>query len=254
MRNHLLGAMLAVALTAPCAAFAQTGHVDLSYANRDYDFGGFGTDFDDVTFGGQFAFGGALGAQVDGYYGNWEADSGGETDVWGLGVHVFARRDAWLVGAYVGYDDMGDFNLEVLTGALEGQYYLPRSTISGVLSYSEADIPAAYSITMLEGEYRYFFTDNLSVHGAIGIGSGDIGAADPDVWSGELGAEYQFDAAPISVFGSFHHNTLDFSTGEIEVDAMRIGVRYNWGGTLMDRDRRGAGLKRVRHVFERFLT
>lgn len=254
MRNFVLSAVCAAAFALPGAAWAQSGHIDLSAGNQTYDFGGIEIDADTVGVGGQVAFSGLpVGLQVDAHYANWDS-GGGDIDVGGVGAHVFVRNDAWLIGGYAGYDDADQWNYETWTGALEGQLYLPRATLSGVLSYSEIDIAAAYSITMLEAEYRHFVTDNLSIHGGLGIGQGEIGTSDPDAWSGEIGAEYQFEAAPISVFGLYRHNNLDFGTGELDVDALSVGVRYNWGGTLMERNRRGAGLNRVLPIFHRFVS
>lgn len=254
MRKHLFGVTLALALIAPGLALAQSGHVEAAYGNLTYDFGFGDFDIDAASIGGQAAFdtGGPVGIQLDGRYSNWGGDAD-DLDIWGIGAHAFTRNDAWLLGGYLGYDEIDDFNTETWTGAVEGQLYMPRSTVSAVLSHSLWDGPD-YAITILEGEYRYFLSDNFSVHGGLGVGQGDIGSSDPDILSGEVGAELQFAAAPISVFGFYRHDELDFGTGDLEVDALSIGLRYNWGGTLMDRNRSGAGLNRVRPLFERFLS
>jgi hypothetical protein len=254
MRKHLMSAALAVALITPGAALAQSGHLDASYGNHTYDFGGPEFEVDVASIGGQVAFGELpLGVQIDGRYANWGGDAD-NVGVWGLGAHVYKRSETWLIGAYVGYDDADDFNIASWTGAIEAQYYLPRSTVSGVLSYSEQE-DQGYAITLLEGEYRHFVADNFSLHGALGFGQGDISTTtDPNVWSAEIGAEYQFAEMPVSVFGGYRYGLVDFDPGEIETNAFSVGIRYNWGGTLMDRNRRGAGLNRVVSVFERFIT
>jgi hypothetical protein len=251
MRIQLLSAALAVALMAPGVAQAQSGHVDVSYTDQTYDFG---PEFDVelTSLGGQVAFNWApIGMQFDGRYTDWGGDA--DADAWRLGGHLFTRRDSWLFGGYLGYEDIQDFNAETWTGALETQFYLPNATISGVLSHSIWDGPD-YEITMLEGEYRYFIHDNFSVHGGLGIGQGDIGTGDPDAWSAALGGEYMFASTPISVFGEYRRNNLDFGPGELDVDAWTIGVRYNWGGSLRDRSRSGAGLNRVHTIIDRFIS
>lgn len=253
MRIHLMGATLALALAAPGAALAQSGHVDLSYATQNYDFGGPEFEVEAVGVGGQVAFGGApLGVQLDGRYAIWGGDAD-DVDVWSVGAHVFKRHDAWLAGAYVGYDELEDFNADAWTAALETQFYLSRGTLSGVLSHSEWNGPG-YAATMLEGEYRHFFNDNFSLHGGLGFGQGDIGTNDPDIWSGEVGAEYMFAGMPVSVFGFYRRSSMDFGPGEMDVDTLSAGVRYNWAGSLMNRDRNGASLRRVPSIFDRFLS
>jgi hypothetical protein len=254
MRKLLVGAAFVAGLAMPGLALAQSGHADVSYSNHTYDFGG-GIEFDTdiAAIGGQVAFdAGALGIQLDGRYANWAGDAD-DVGVFGLGAHVFTRSENWLFGGYLGYDDADDFNIEAWTGALEAQFYMSRSTISGVLSHSVWDGPD-YAITLLEGEYRHFFTDSVSAHVSLGFGQGDIGTTDPDVWSGEIGGEYLFSGAPVSIFGHYRHGVIDFNVGEIETDTLSVGIRYNWGGTLMDRNRSGAGLNRVTPVFERFLS
>jgi len=253
MRTHLLSAALAVAAIAPDAALAQSGHAELVYTNQSYDFGGVGFDPNLVSVGGQVAFdAGPVGVQIDGRYTNWGGDAD-DVDAFGVGAHVYKRNESWLFGGYLGYEDIDDFNAELLTGALETQWYFDRATLSGVLSHSIWDGPD-YAITMLEGEYRHFLSDNFTVHVGLGVGQGDIGASDPDLWGGEIGAEYMFAGAPVSVFGGYRYSNLDFGVGEIEVDALSVGVRYNWSGSLRERSRSGAGLNRVLHVLDRFLS
>jgi hypothetical protein len=194
-----------------------------------------------------------VGVQVDARYDNWSLGSF-DGDVWGLGAHAFTRSDSWLFGAYLGYDTIEDSDADTWTGALETQFYMPNSTISGVLSHSELDAGGGdFSATMLEGEYRLFLSENFSIHGGLGIGQGEISGTDIDLWDGELGAEYLFTGAPVSIFGFYQHGNLD-AGGDVQTDAFGVGVRYNWGGNLLDRNRRGAGLKRVIPVFERFIV
>ena len=47
---------------------------------------------------------------------------------------------------------------------------------------------------------------------------------------------------PISIYGGWNHFDLDdFDT---EADTLSVGVRYNWGGSLFERNRNGASLAR----------
>ena len=78
--------------------------------------------------------------------------------------------------------------------------------------------------------------------GDFGFGSIEGGGPDTDVSTIGLGGEYQFASAPISVFGGYRHSEID--DVDIESDALTIGVRYNFGGSLFDRNRSGASLSR----------
>ncbi|PZO51197.1 MAG: hypothetical protein DCF16_11670 [Alphaproteobacteria bacterium] len=61
-----------------------------------------------------------------------------------------------------------------------------------------------------------------------------------DATSIGINGEYQFAAMPISVYGGY--STTDFDG--VDAETLSIGVRHNFGGTLFDRDRSGAGLVR----------
>ena len=79
--------------------------------------------------------------------------------------------------------------------------------------------------------------DNFRLNANIGYASVDAGAGnDDDAMIYGVGGEYQFASFPVSIAAGY--NTADFDGGD--VDTWTIGVRYNWGGTLRDRDRSGA--------------
>lgn len=255
MKRYLLGAAAMLAVAAPGVAAADaSGHIDLSYTNGDSDLGT--SDVNATALGGQVAFaGGPVGFQVDGRYSSVETTS--TADVYSIGGHVFSRSESWLIGGYVGYDKLeSGGEAEELTFAVEAQFYMPRSTITGVLSHSTDDSIFDMNVTEISGEYRYFFTDNFSLQGGLGFGQGELGANDIDIWDAQVGGEYQFASAPISIFAGYRHGNLDAGAADIDTSSVGVGVRYNWGGSLMDRNRHGAGLARVpsavEHLFGSF--
>jgi len=238
MKKYLLGVAAALAIVAPGVASAQTGYVDLGYTNTDV---GAGTDADTWALGGAAVFGGenSLGFQVDGSFGNQDF-GGGDVDLYNIGGHVFTRNDSHMIGGFVGYGsaDFGPFDYDYWTVGAEGAIYADRNTFSGVLSYSDANDFDA-TITSLDFGVTHFVTDNFSIGGGVGIGTIDSSSSN-DLWQANLGAEYQFASLPISLYGGYQHNDYD----GFETDALTAGVRYNFGGTLLDRDRSGASLSR----------
>lgn len=247
MRKLLLGAALACGFATP--AFAQSGHVDVSYANLNEDVGPGEIDIDITRVGGAIAFDlDPIGFQVDANYANWEAN--GDADVWGVGGHAYRRALRYLVGVYVGVDRVDD--ADTWTYALEGQYYTRNGTWSATLSHSDMD-DAQFSGTALNGRYRHFVGENFSVHGGLGLGDIEAGPTDFDFWEAEAGAEYQFSAVPISLFASYRFADYDVTGADVSTGTATIGVRYNFAPTLIDRDRSGAGLDRVLPIFERLL-
>lgn len=244
MRKFLFGAAALLA-AAPGVAMAQTGYVDLSYQNSNVEVGPFEGEGDGWTAGGATAFDlGGLGAQIDGQIGNFEADGGGDTDVWNVGGHLFSRQSAGLIGGFVSYGniDVGAADAGFWTVGVEGQYYLQRTTLNGAVSYSEGDDDLDANLTAVDLGLKHFVTDNFSLDGGIGFGNIEGGGGDVDAMTLGFGGEYQFAAMPISLFGGYNRAEID----DIDTtsDTFNIGVRYNWGGSLFDRDRSGANLGR----------
>lgn len=246
MKKFLLGAAAALAISAPGVAAAQSAYVDLGYQSSEADIGGTSADADGWTLGGAAAWGGngSLGFQVDGLVSQSEADGGGDADIWNIGGHLFTRNDAGLIGGFVNYgnaDIEGGGDFDFWTAGVEGQLYLSRGTIDGALSYSEGDDVDA-SLTALDAGYTHFITDNFSLGANVGFGQIDDGTDDTDLVSYGVGAEYQFASLPISIFGGWQHAEIDDL--DADADSLGIGVRYNFGGSLFERNRSGASLAR----------
>jgi len=238
MKKLLLGAAAALAMAAPGVASAQSGFVDLGYATTDISGG---PEADTLALGGAYAWGGngSLGFQVDGVFGSHEFDGGGDVDTYNLGGHLFHRNESHMFGGFVGFgntDFGGGAEYDYWTGGLEGAYYMSRTTLNGVLSYSDAE-DLNTNITALDLGATHFVTDNFSFGGNLGFGQIDGGS---DFTAFGVGAEYQFASFPISLYGGY--NTTDFDG--TDVDVLSLGVRWNFGGTLLERDRNGASLAR----------
>ena len=246
MRSLIIGAAAFLAVAAPGAAMAQTGYVDASYSNSSVDTGGGDNDADGWAAGGAVAFDAyALGFQLDASVGSTEPDVGDNTDEWNVGGHVFTRNATYLVGGFVNFGNIdagGGDDSDYWTVGAEGQYYLDRTTLDASVSYTDAE-DADLNITAVDLGATYFFTDNFSVDGGVGFANVEAGAGDDvDSISAGVGAEYQFAALPISVFGGYAHSEVDDL--DLDSDTLSVGVRYNWGGTLFDRNRSGASLAR----------
>jgi hypothetical protein len=228
----LFAAASVAALLAAAPAFAQTtggnGYVGGGYARADVE-----TPFGDAEGDGffvegatTFPAGGALGVQIDGSYVNAE-----DIDTLNGTAHLFSRNDSFAIGGFAGVTDVEDATSFAL--GVEGQSYLSNAlTLAGALGYVNGEDEAdGWGVT---GEARLFPTDNLRLTAGLGYNEAD----DVDGVNYGVGAEYQLAAAPISVFGSW--SRTDFDDVDVKADTLLAGVRYNFGGTLKDRDRRGA--------------
>lgn len=230
MRNLIFGVAALLAVAAPGIASAQTGYAGVTWASVDTD----GADTDDVIgVEGAVAFQGS-GSIVFEVYAAF-ADSDESDSVWGLTGHVYARNDNHLFGGFIGFADSDDSS--TWTAGLEANKYFARWTLAGAVAYVNNDDADADGYR-INAEARVFPTDNFRLQGGLGWGTFDTALGDTDVWSYGVGGEYQFDRFPVSIALNYAHSEID--DVDVESDAVSVAVRYNWGGTLFDRDRRGA--------------
>lgn len=219
----ILGAA-AFALMAATSANAQN-YVGAVYGNSDVD--GFG---DSDFYGVEGAFGGP----------NYEfdlsfADSDESDSAISGAAHLLSRSDSHLLGAFVGITDGSDSTTWTVGG--EGNIYMDNVTFAGAIGYaSNDDVDTdGYGIN---GEARLFPSDNLRLQASAGFAAVDIAGIDDDVVSFGLGGEFQFDGSPVSLALNWDHSEL--SDADITSETLTFGLRYNFGGTLRDRDRTGA--------------
>jgi hypothetical protein len=229
MRNWIIGAAALLAVAAPSVAAAQTGYVGVAYGNADN--GAVDEDFYGIEGAVAFAGSGSIVFEVDASL----TDSDDTDSAYGLTGHVYSRNDSHLFGGFIGVADSDDSTSWV--GGLEAAKYYTNWTLAGALFYGnndDADVDG-YGLNV---EARAFVQDNFRLNANIGYANVDAGGGDDDAMI------YQFASYPISIVAGY--NTIDFDGGD--VDTYTIGLRYNWGGTLRDRDRSGASQASVTGV------
>jgi hypothetical protein len=236
-----LAALAATIAAAP--ASADGGYLGASYSSVDRSLCSTATDVDVVAVGGAAMLGAHV--QVDGQYVNLE---GGDCDQLNLGAHLFSRNGQFLWGGYAGYNTFAipSDTVEEWTIALEGQFYVARTTLSGAVGYTNFETGAGgRDMWSVDGEVRHFLTDNFSIQANAGYADPDA-ALIGDGWVMGIGAEYQFANLPISVYGGWQRADL-FE----EIDSVGIGIRYSWNASLLERNRSGASLNRPIGLVER---
>jgi hypothetical protein len=253
MRNWIIGAAALLAVAVPGVAAAGSGYAGVAYVNNNIDIFGADIDADTWVADGAVAFdAGPVGVQLDGRIGNSELDVFGDFDFWNVGGHVYKRSGAWLIGGYAGYGnvDAGGGDADEWTVALEGEYYMAQTTLGGALSYSEAD-DLDFETTAIDVGARHFLNDNFAINADLGFANVETSGGDVDATTFGVGGEYQFASFPVSVFAGYQRAEVDDI--DLEVDSIGVGVRYNWGGSLIDRNRSGAGLARRGGLISRVL-
>jgi hypothetical protein len=237
MKKILMGAAAALAIAAP--AHAAVGYVGANYATGDVDPGGLDADAWGVEGAVAFDVSAGLGAALDASY----SDSDDLDSTTAGTAHLFFKNDQRLLGGFVGAADTS--NIDVWDAGLEGQFFLDNTTLGAAVTYANSD-DVNTDGWGVNGSARYFVNDNFAIGGNVGWFSLDAGALDADAWIAGVGAEYQLASTPVSFTGGYSHYDAD-DIGAT-ADVFTIGVRYNFNGTLKDRNHAGGDVSALSGV------
>jgi hypothetical protein len=229
MRNWIIGAAALLALAVPGVAAAQSGFVGVTAGNIEVD------DFDADVYGaeGSVAFSGSDSITFELDAAVMDSD---DTDTsTSLAGHIFARNENHLFGGFLGVTDSD--NSTTWSAGLEAAKYFADWTFAGALFYANNDDANAdgYGVNL---EARVFPTDNFRLQGNLGVASADFDGGDDTAYTYGVGGEFQFEQVPVSLALVYNHTELD--DFDENVDSWSAALRYNWGGTLKNRDRNGA--------------
>jgi len=238
MTKKLLLSAVAAATLVAAPAFAQdgaTGYIGAAYGNVEVDTPLGDADADAWGVEGAVAadISENFGIQLDGAYLSMDDI---DADALSGTVHLFHRNDQWALGGFAGVTD-NDSDTAWQIGA-EGAYYLDQVTFAGSIAYGTTDDT---DVDVWGGgvEARFFATDNFRLDARGGLFNADAGfGGDVDGYTLGVGGEYQFSAAPVSLYTTY--DTVQFDDVDVDVNTWMVGVRWNFGGSLKDRDRNGA--------------
>jgi hypothetical protein len=243
MKKYLFAGAGALAL-AMAATVVQaeetTGYVGGNYSNIDIGSGS-ATQFG-VEGNAGFAVSDTFELQVDGSIASINPDGpGGSSTVWGGTGHAFYDTDTYKVGAFAGYQDIGDVfgsDGNVFGYGIEGRFAVGESvTLGAVAGWGSINIDGAPDIDLsaYRGEASFFASDNLRFDVSYTKTNADWGpfSGDATVWA--VGGEWQMADNPISFTAGYSSSSGRSSGGD--VTTWSVGVRRTFGGSLKDRDR-----------------
>ncbi|WP_313454252.1 outer membrane beta-barrel protein [Brevundimonas sp.] len=238
MKTILLAtAAAATLIAAPAFAQESVGSVGLGYTHTDTD--GFKTD--GATLDGVTAMKVApeWTVTLNGAVAYSDSDLGDDT-VGAAAAHLTKTFGSDLrAGGFVGVSDIGGENYFSVGG--EMQKYLASATLTGVVAYTDLDGSAAWTIG---GDAAYYVNPSLRLNAGVSYNNVDVDTfGKVDAWAYGVGAEYQLDNSPISLFGGYQR--VSFNDVDLDSDNFTIGARYNFGGALQTLDRAGANLGRT---------
>jgi hypothetical protein len=228
-KTALLAAVAAMFVATPALA---GGHVGVTYGNTDADL----TDGD--TWQVEGAFGGnsgSVGYQFDAGIGSTDA-GGGDIDDRTIAGHLYWHTDNWNLGAVVATTNLDDgTSVDETVYGIEGSLNLaPNAVLTGSYTVGETEFLVDLDTWNADIGLNYYFTDNFRVSGTLGTGNLDAGGGgDFDTSSYGISAEWQLSSTPVSFTAGW--STIDTDVFG-EYDTLKVGVRWNWGGTLRERD------------------
>lgn len=230
----LLGAALIALAASAGAAQAQQGSVGVSYQSTDFG----GGDIDTTTVSGSVLLG--ENVQINGRYSNLDG-GGGDIDAWGVDAFLFTRNNNFGYGAFAGFSTLDDIDVDEWSIGGFGQLYTGNANWTLQLGYSDTE--GDVRVIHLDGEGRFFLTENFSVQANLGYGDLDTDfGGSTDYWTGGLGAEWLIPGTPFSINGGWQRIEVD----GFDADTLGVGVRWHFGGgSLLERSRSGASLRRV---------
>jgi hypothetical protein len=236
MKTRLvLGAAAVLSLAGGQAHAAGNGYVGAAYIESETDIGPAEIEEDGWAIEGATAFKASprLSAQLGASF----ADSDDGDNSFAMNGHLNSRNSKRLIGAFAGVGEVADDTFWAV-GA-EGELYKGNVTLAGAVGYGTFDDSDTDTLG-LDGEIRYFASPNFRIDGEVGFSNIDSGGGEEDATTFGVGAEYQLASTPFSIFGGL--SRTEFDEADDTTDTFSIGGRLNFGGTLRDRDRKGASL------------
>jgi hypothetical protein len=122
----------------------------------------------------------------------------------------------------------------------EAQKYLGNTTLTGLVAYGQSNDLDADLWTVRAGA-NYFVSDDFRLDGGLGWSKVDGRFADADIWDISVGGEYKFANTGWSTFAKYTHSEAD-DLADLKSDAVKVGLRYTFGGSLKARNASGADL------------
>jgi hypothetical protein len=248
----------------PVAAPQISGHAEFYLGGLDLSMSSPFGDYDDTVW----VYGGAARINVP-FAERWNiqgdaiidhislADEGGG-DITGYGgaLHAYWRDpNSYALGVFgtlTQFDGDGG-EADSFTVGPEGQMYFGNLTLYGQVWYGQLDFdmaPDSFDMWGIRGVARYFFQPNLRLDGELAFHNSnadfDFGDVDIDTFSVALQANYRFENTPLTVFGRYQFDTMQFTQPlipeqDLDTHKFVVGLRASFGtGTLFDEDRHGA--------------
>ncbi|WP_426011821.1 hypothetical protein [Caulobacter sp. DWR2-3-1b2] len=241
MKTQLFAAAAVLALAVSAPAFAQNiGSVGAAVNYTDIDTGFGDANGTSVKVDGNVAIPtGAWTVTLNGAVTVNDNDISDET-VASTAAHLTTKvGDTVRVGGFAALSRPSNDTLWAV-GA-EASKYFTNVTLNGLVAYGQSnDLDA--DLYAVRGEARYFASDDFRLDVGAGYSKLDADAGfNADIWDVNAGGEYKFANTGWSTFGKYTHTESE-DLADLKADAVKVGFRYTFGGSLKARDAAGADL------------
>lgn len=242
MKTQLFAAAAIVAVAVSAPAFAQNvGSVGAAVNYNDVKATGFDADGTSAKVDANVAIPtGAWTVTLNGNVSVSDNDISDET-VASTAAHAttLVAGDTVRVGGFAALSRPSNDTLWAV-GA-EASKYFDKVTLSGVAAYGQSnDLDA--DLWSVRADARYFVADDFRLDAGVGYANIDPkGFSSADVWDVNVGGEYKFANSGWSTFAKYTHTESD-DLADLNAEAVKVGFRYTFGGSLKTRDRSGADL------------
>jgi hypothetical protein len=239
MKTQLFAAAAVLALAVSAPAFAQNvGSVGAAVNYTDLNIAGINGEGTSVKVDGNVAIPtGNWTVTLNGNVSVSDNDLSDET-VASTSAHLTTKlNDTVRVGGFAALSRPSNDTLWAV--GLEGSKYFSNVTLNGLVAYGQSnDLDA--DLYAVRGEARYFVSDDFRLDAGAGYSKLD-GNGEADIWDVNLGGEYKFANTGWSTFGKYTH-TESKDLADLNAEAVKVGFRYTFGGSLKARDAAGADL------------
>lgn len=249
MRHQLLlaaGAALVLGWAGQAAA-APAGQVGASYSRMNLKVDSDKGDANVWQADGSIAapVTGMLNLALDGAVQNIDADK--SSTLYTATGHADLRAgDKALVGVFVGADHTNSITL--WGGGVEAQLNGDAGGVVGQIGYGHSGDLDGVKFWGERIEGRFYPRDNIRLSlGFDGTQLKSDGGGDTSLWNLRTAAEYQLSNVPVSVWAGYDRG--EWSDANMSSNTWTIGVRYNFGGSLRDRDAAGSSMGGVGQLF-----
>lgn len=161
-------------------------------------------------------------------------------------AHAIFHGDGFDVGGYVGAISTEDITAWVFGG--EYAAFIGNSTVTLSAGYAMTeieDVDDDIDLYGVNGEYRYYVTDNFRLDGRLGFQRATDGELDEDFLSYGVGGEWRPDSMPFGVIASV--DRIDLQDFDASATSFQIGLRWTFGSAATLREYETEGV-----VFRQF--